>query len=494
MGATSVVETQYGKLQGTQKDTVFVWKGIPFAQPPIGSLRFRAPQPPEAWTGVREATQFGAISHQPSNGSFGTLPGPMSEDCLTLNIWSPGVDDARRPVIVWIHGGSFVTGSGSTPWYNGTSFATHGDVVVVTLNYRLGALGFLYLAEYAGEAYATSGNNGLFDQIAALTWVRENIAAFGGDPNNVTLFGESAGAMSIGALLAMPAAHGLFKRAIMQSGAAHRVNSSQTAANGTQKFLQELELGPNDMQRLLTTPVDDIIRAQETLPSSVQWRAFSPVVDGVALPKRSIDAIADGSAAGVDVLIGTNLDEMKLFTVFDPKQQHVDTDLLTKLFGKRANEILATYEVQQHEAPLSTPWEAFLTDRTFRIPAIRVAEHQAKHGASAWMYRFDWPTPVYGGVLGACHALEIPFVFNTLQHQSAAILTGGGDAPQSIADAMHATWIAFAHGKDLTQQVHGLPTWPRYDEKQRATMLFNTECCVCNNPQAVTRQLWEGVM
>ena len=270
MGATSIVETHYGKLQGTQKDTVSVWKGIPFAQPPSGLLRFRAPQPLEGWTGVREATQFGAISPQTSEGSFGTLPGPMSEDCLTLNIWSPSADDARRPVMVWIHGGSFVTGSGSTPWYNGTSFATQGDVVVVTLNYRLGALGFLYLAEYAGEEYATSGNNGLLDQIAALTWVRENIAAFGGDPDNVTVFGESAGAMSIGALLAMPAAHGLFKRAILQSGAAHRVNSSQTAASGTRGFLQALEFGPSEMNRLLTTSVDDILRAQGTLPSSVQ--------------------------------------------------------------------------------------------------------------------------------------------------------------------------------------------------------------------------------
>ncbi len=492
MGTTTVVETQYGKVQGIQKDTVSVWKGIPFAQPPLGQLRFRAPQAHEGWMGVREATQFGAISPQASNGSFGTLPGPMSEDCLTLNIWSPGADDARRPVMVWIHGGSFVTGSGSTPWYNGTSFAQLGDIVVVTINYRLGALGFLYLAEYAGEEYATSGNNGLLDQIAALRWVQENIASFGGDPENVTVFGESAGAMSIGALLTMPAAKGLFKRAILQSGAAHRVNSSQTAASGTQSLLHTLEIGPADMKRLLTTPVDDLVKAQAMLPSSVQWRAFSPVVDGVTLPKRSIDAIADGSATGIDVLVGTTLDEMKLFTVFDPNQQDVDMKLLTTLFSDRASEILSTYEAQRHEAPLSTAWEAFLTDRTFRIPAIRVAEQQAKHGASAWMYRFDWPTPVYGSVLGACHALEIPFVFNTIRHRTTSVLTGE-EPPQSIADAMHAAWIAFAHGRDLTH-VEGLPTWTRYDEQQRATMLFNTTCSVSDDPQAVTRRLWEGVM
>ena len=269
MSTAPFVETQYGKVQGTQRDGVSVWKGIPFAQPPLELLRFRAPQPHEGWTGVRETTQFGAISPQASDGSFGTLPGPMSEDCLTLNIWSPQADAERRPVMVWIHGGSFVTVSGSTHWYNGTSFAERGNVVVVTINYRLGALGFLYLGEYAGEEYATSGNNGLLDQIAALRWVKENIAAFGGDPNNVTVFGESAGAMSIGALLAMPAAKGLFRRAILQSGAAHRVNSRQTAASGTESLLGELGIGPSDMSRLLTTSVDDILKAQATLPSSV---------------------------------------------------------------------------------------------------------------------------------------------------------------------------------------------------------------------------------
>lgn len=487
-----VVETQYGKVQGVRKDRVSTWKGIPFAQPPIGRLRFRAPLAHEGWTGVRDATHFGAISPQESNGSFGSLPGPMSEDCLTLNIWSPGADNQRRPVMVWIHGGSFVTGSGSTPWYNGTSFAEQGNVVVVTINYRLGALGFLYLGEYAGEEYATSGNNGLLDQIAALRWVRENIAAFGGDPENVTVFGESAGAMSIGALLAMPAAKGLFKRAILESGAAHRVNSREMAASGTESLLRELGIGPAALDRLLETPVDDLLRAQGKLPSSVQWRAFSHVVDGVVLPKRSIDAIADGSAEGIDVLVGTTLDEMKLFTVFDPNQQNVDTKLLTMLFGDRASEILAVYEAQQHEAPLSTAWEAFLTDRTFRIPAIRVAEQQVKHGAAVWMYRFDWPTPVYGGVLGACHALEIPFVFNTLNHRTTAIITGD-TPPQSIADVMHASWIAFAHGRDLTE-VQGLPTWPRYQEGQRATMLFNTTCSVSIDPQPITRRLWEGVI
>ena len=492
MTNSTIVDTQYGKVQGIQNGPISVWKGIPYAQPPIGPLRFHTPQPPVAWSSVRNATQFGAIAPQTAMGSLGTLSETMSEDCLTLNIWSPGADDARRPVMVWLHGGAFVTGSGSTPWYEGTAFATHGDVVVVTLNYRLGALGFLYLAEYAGQEYASSGNNGLLDQIAALTWVRDNIAAFGGNPDNVTLFGESAGAMSIGTLLAIPAAQGLFKRAILESGAAQRINSSHTAAEAAHNFIATLELGSNDIDKLLAMPVDTLLTVQNAMPSSIQLRSFCPVADGIVLPKPAIEAIAEGSAAGVDVLIGTNLDEMKLFTMFDPAQQNVNMSQLTRTFGDRAEEVLATYTAHQQEAPLSTPWEALLTDRVFRIPAIRIAEQQAKHGASVWMYRFDWPSPVYGGVLGACHALEIPFVFDNLGQTGTAMLLDN-NAPQAIANVMHAAWIAFAHNGDVTQ-VEGLPTWPRYDLDQRATMLFNNECVVGYDPQGTTRQLWEGAM
>jgi para-nitrobenzyl esterase len=208
MSAT-IVETTCGKVKGEQSGNIFVWKGIPYAKPPLGRLRFHAPKTPEAWDGIRDATQFGPISPQPSDQIMeflGNKTDNANEDCLYLNIWSPGADEKLRPVMVWIHGGAFKDGSGSSAAYNGTSFAEHGDVVVVTINYRLGVLGFLHLAEIGGEEYATSGNNGILDQVAALKWVQENIARFGGDPNRITLFGESAGAMSIGVLLALPAA------------------------------------------------------------------------------------------------------------------------------------------------------------------------------------------------------------------------------------------------------------------------------------------------
>src|SRR5436190_7760967 len=241
----SLVETQNGTLGGKVGDGVHVFRGIPYAAPPVGSLRFKPPRPVKPWSGVREAIAFGPVACQqpsPLEGMFAAQQQEMSEDCLFLNVWTPGPDNGRRPVMVWIHGGAFVSGSGSTPWYNGTSFARTHDVVLVTINYRLGALGFAHLADVLGDKYAGSGNNGILDQIAALGWVRDNVALFGGDPGNLTIFGESAGGMSVGTLLGTPAAAGLFHRAIPQSGAAHNARPVETAAANTQLLLDTLDV------------------------------------------------------------------------------------------------------------------------------------------------------------------------------------------------------------------------------------------------------------
>src|SRR5271157_3324720 len=267
--SSTIVETQYGKVQGTISGPIFVWKGIPFAQPPIGGLRFHAPQAPSPWTGVRDATNFGLTSVQSGRMMqrfFSATPEPSGEDCLCLNIWSPGVDDKRRPVLFWIHGGAFTLGSGSTPWYDGTAFATNGDVVVVTINYRLGALGFLHLADIDGEEKGFSNNCGLLDQIAALEWVRYNIAAFGGDPGNITVFGESAGAMSIGTLLAMPAAKGLFQRAILQSGASHTVQDRERATGIARKLMDIL--GIHKVTDLVDISLEQLLDAQVKVSDS----------------------------------------------------------------------------------------------------------------------------------------------------------------------------------------------------------------------------------
>ncbi len=486
---------QYGKVQGTQEGSVYVWKGIPFARPPIGSLRFRPPQPPEAWTGVRDATAFGPISAQPPiamENFFGAAKVPSGEDCLHLNIWSPGADNARRPVMFWIHGGAFVGGSGSMPWYNGTAFAVNGDVVVVTINYRLGALGFLHLADLGDENYVFSSNCGILDQIAALEWVRDNIAAFGGDPANVTIFGASAGAMSVGTLLAMPASQGLFKRAILQSGAAHSVARPKAATRVASDFLTALGLDTDQAAELIDIPVDQLLAAQNKVFSSTGLVAFQPVVDGITLQRKPADAIADGSARGVDILIGTNRNEMKFFTVMDPRQASVNESLLKRLFGANAEQALDTYRAALPEELSVNAWIDLTTDRTFRVPAIRLAEGQSRRGERVWMYRFDWLSSAFGGRLGACHALEIPFVWNNLDQPGVAGLTGNSPTRQSLADRMHAAWIAFAHtGNPNTSSI---PDWPAYDTERRATMIFDETCRVENDPQANERRLWEGVL
>ncbi len=487
------VETAYGTLQGAQSGDIFTWKGIPFARAPIGPLRFQPPQPPLAWTGVRDALKFGTASAQPPMQNAALMSGSRdtgSEDCLYLNIWSPGTDHANRPVMVWIHGGAFVTGSGSIPWYDGTAFATHGDVVVVTLNYRLGALGFLSLADMEKPHYA-SANYGLLDQIAALRWVQEHIAAFGGDPRNVTIFGESAGAMSIGALLAMPEAQGLFKRAILQSGSCYNVQTREQAHKRSLEFLDALGLAPERLSLLNEVPLDEIMKAQNQLMQRFGGLPFAPVIDGVTLPHKPIEAIKSGSAADVTLLIGTNYDEMRLFTAFDQQQATPNQEQLQHTFGERAALVMATYEGAR-AGNTSAAWVDLLTDRTFRIPAIRLAERQSQQGTAVWMYRFDWPTPNFGGLLGACHALEIPFVWDNLNQPGVTMLTGDSPTRQPIADRMHAAWIAFARTGD--PNIASLPAWTAYDIQQRATMLFNETCEIAYDPQHDTRQLWEGII
>lgn len=489
----TIVETTYGKVRGIHQGTVSVWKGIPFARPPVGELRFRAPQPPEAWAGVREATEFGMVAPQAVVREGSPLgnrltPGEESEDCLYLNVWSPGADGKKRPVLVWMHGGAFTMGSGSTPLYDGTSFAQQGDVVVVTLNYRLGALGFLYLDEVLGEQYSGSGNNGLLDQIAALQWVHDNIAAFGGDPNRVTIFGESAGAMSVGTLLAMPAAQGLFQQAILQSGAASSVRGKEAAARVTREYLDALGLQEHEAGALTRLPLADLIAAQTSVLGKQRAQlAFGPVIDGTSLPQPPLEVVTSGATRDIPLLIGTNYDEMRLFNAANPTPP--DERLLRRFFGDEADRVIATYRADRPEASPSAIWSAIQTDQVFRIPAIRLAELQAQQGAPVWMYRFDWPSPAFGGRLGACHALELAFVWNNIERAAMRPLLGD-EPPQELAQRMHEAWIAFARSGNPGTPM--LPPWLSYDSEQRATMLFNTQCQIVDDPDAAERRVWES--
>jgi para-nitrobenzyl esterase len=424
----------------------------------------------------------------------------MNEDCLHLNVWTPGLDSARRPVMVWIHGGAFVTGSGSTPWYDGTRFATRGDVVVVTINYRLGALGFLHLADLAGSTFVGGGNAGILDQAAALAWVRDNIAAFGGDPDNVTIFGESAGAMSVGTLLALPAARGLFQRAILQSGAASNAMTCERANEVAGQMLEALGIPREQAESIRDVPVADLLAAQAKVyaASGSGGLPFQPVVDGDSLPELPLDAVGHGSAAGVSVLAGTTRDEMRLFTALDPNSAVQDeAELLARcvpLFGseERSRRAVEAYRQTLPGGAIADLWPAIMTDQVFRVPAARLLDRQGAQTDQTWMYLFTWATPAFGGALGSCHALEIPFVFNNLDKPGAGAFTGTVTPDmQTLAEHMQDAWIAFARGGDPNHA--GLPRWDRYEPNRRVTMNFNTACAAEDNAGCEQLALWEEV-
>ncbi|TVT42675.1 carboxylesterase/lipase family protein [Hymenobacter setariae] len=479
------IETKYGPVRGLQEGPVRVWRGLPYAQAPVGEGRFRAPQPPQPWTKVREATAFGAVAPQLSVGLESRFnvrpdaapPPAQSEDCLFLNVWSP-TTPGKYPVMVWVHGGSFVTGSGSMPLYDGARFAAQGEVVVVTLNYRLGALGFLHLADI-GPAF--DNNLGLLDQIAALRWVQQNIAAFGGDPSRVTVFGESAGAMSIAALLGMPAAEGLFQAAILQSGAV-RLQQPAQAKLVAQGMLREL--GVSDPAALRTLPVEALLQAAQRLLRTFQGGLpFQPVLDVAALPMHPLEALATGARRFLPLLIGTNRDEGNLFVPPDATGQHLERLLTPYMAPEQALAIARQYPAsRQGQAEL-------ITDTVFWLSSLQLAERQLSH-APVWMYRFDWQVPSGQPIPGAFHALELGFVWNALDMPAAQIFLSNAPAPQSLADAMHRAWLAFAHHHDPNGP--GLLPWPRYELPARATLIFATESHVEENPQQARRKLWAG--
>ncbi|HUZ44123.1 MAG TPA: carboxylesterase/lipase family protein [Acidimicrobiales bacterium] len=494
-----VVETSSGRIEGRAGAGFQSFLGIPYAAPPTGAGRFRPPEPAPAWTGVRAADAFGPVAPQlpsPLENLLGAAPIVSDEaGCLSLNVWTPDTGGGGRPVMVWIHGGAFITGSGSTPWYDGAHFAVNHDVVVVTVNYRLGVLGFTYLAELAGPDYQASGSVGILDQAAALGWVRDNIAAFGGDPGNVTIFGESAGAMCVGTLLGLPEASGLFHRAILQSGAASNSLEPDKANQYATELLAALDLGPGDVARLQQLPVEALLEAQGKLALAYAQRGmmFQPVVDGSVLERRPIDSVAAGSVADVPILIGTNRDEWNLFSVMDPRFASTDEAALeaaaAALFGEGAGAAVSTYRAGRPGATPAQILSAMTTDSVFRIPAVRLAEAQQKAGGDAWMYRFDWATSAFGGLLGSCHALEIPFVFDNL-HQPGASVFVGDQPPGDLASAMNAAWAAFArHGRPGGD----LGDWAPYEAGTRATMVLDESIGVREDPMGEERALWEGL-
>jgi para-nitrobenzyl esterase len=501
-----IADTTTGKLRGLDKHDVLQFRGIPYARV---ADRFRPAEPVEAWQGVRDATEFGPTAPQ-NPGALESLVGApsltMDEDCLVLNVTTPALDDARRPVMVWIHGGGFVSGSGHVAWYNPTRLVATGDVVVVTINYRLGALGFLHLGHLDGSL-AGSGSNGIGDQIAGLRWVRDNVAAFGGDPGNVTLFGESAGAMSIGTLLGTPAAAGLFHRAIAQSGATAHTHGPEAAEWVTERFLSHAGLSPAGADALGDLPLDDLLRAQGAVegdlasgsapaPFAGGRLAFQPVVDGTLLPRPPLAAVSAGSAAGVPLVTGTTRDEWNLFHIraraTGPLDDAQARRRLARIVGAdRVADVLDTYRTARPAADPDDLVCAVMTDRVFRMPAVRLAEAQHRHAPRVSMYRFDYPSSAFGGVLGACHAVEIPFVFGNLDGGGIELFLGGidGDA-RRLSGRCTRAWLGVA--RDGTPE-HDDLAWPAYDLDRRATCRLDRTPEVVEDPDAELRALWDEI-
>jgi len=502
----SVITTKSGKLEGDYQNGIYVFKGIPYAAAPVGNLRWMPPQPVTSWSGVRPAKQYGAIAPQnlmaapsdsPGIPSFGDQP--QSEDCLFLNIWTPGLDDARRPVMFWIHGGAFIIGSGTESFLEGGKLAKRGDIVLVSINYRLGALGFMNLREITAGKIPATGNEGLLDQIAALEWVQDNITAFGGNPDNITVFGFSAGGMSIGTLLAMYAARGKFHKAINRSGAANIISTLDSAIEISNQFLNIFGLKGKDADGLRNLTTQQLLDGQQQLSVKLretEYRAtpFQPVVDGTIITETPMISIKNGSAKNVALMAGNSLDELKAMNAMDPAMGNLDEAgmikrLNTMLPPDLVSGLVQTYrDALQQRGNIVTPMEilgSINTDMMFRIPSIRLVEAQRDNGAPAYNYLFTYKSPAMGGALGAMHGLDNPFLFGSLD----AEFTGNSPDVENLAAKIQDSCTAFAHTGDPSCENTG--PWPVYGES-RMTMIFDINTRIETAPFEVERKAWDS--
>ena len=507
-----LVETTSGKLRGSASEDVLVFKSVPYAASTAGANRFLPPKPPASWSGVRDALAFTGKAPQAGmrpptrpeleNFSGAADPSPETEDCLTLNVWTPGCDAAaKRPVMVWFHGGAFAYGNANSPRTHGSRLAARNDVVVVTVNQRLNIFGHLDLSELGGDRFRHSGNAGTLDMVAALEWVRDNIAAFGGDPGNVMIFGESGGGAKVSTLLSMPRAKGLFHRAIIQSGAAVRLRTKDRALALTRCVLSHL--GVSTAEALQAVPVDNLLAAAEPATKALgpspfplfDRYPFGPVVDGDVLPTQPFDPVATDICADIPLIIGDMKDETANFlAVVDAvwNRSLTQAEMQTRIeaiAGAQAPRVIALYE---RLYPGLNPAERLIaatTDSNFRIRSLTLAQRRAALGrAPVWMYAFEWETPVLGGKLKAPHAMDVPFVFNTLDLTNA---TGGNADAARLADIMSAVWASFA--RNGRPDHPAIPAWPTYDAATRATMILDAQCRIENDPRAESRKLWQDI-
>jgi para-nitrobenzyl esterase len=514
LSGVPTAEITTGRVRGAMIEGVAAFQCVPYGASTSGSNRFMPPRKPLPWAGARDAVDV--TGHAPQQGlrpatrpelaDFSGPPdtSPETEDCLTLNVWTSGCDrTAKRPVMVWFHGGAFAYGSANVTRLRGSRLAKKGDVVVVTVNQRLNIFGFLDLSTIGGAEFAASGNAGALDMIAALEWVRDNIGQFGGDPGNVTIFGESGGGGKVCTLLAMPSARGLFHRAIVQSGAAVRLRERDRAAKLTEAVIKVLGLARNDFRKLQSMSIATLLAAVGPAQSSIgpapqplfDRYPFGPMVDGSILPCHPFDKSAPDISADIPLMIGDMKDEMASFLAPDDRVWHRTLtepelhDRIVVVAGEHADRVVETYRRLYPDMNPAERLIASLTDSNFRIRSVIVAGHKARQTAApVYMYSFEWETPLHGGRLKAPHALDVPFTFDTIDLTNA---TDRGPAAHRLAATMSAAWVAFARAGAPGNAL--IPHWPAYDLKTRPTMLLNTECRIEGDPRGEARQLWQTI-
>ena len=492
MSVNTIATCRQGSIQGYFTGRCLLFAGLPYAQPPVGQLRFQPPQPPLAWQGIRDATQFGPMQPQrPSRFRrfHGANPESQSEDSLTLNIWTPDIRPANRPVIVYIHGGAWISGSGAMPLYHGASFASDHGVVAVTLNYRLAELGNLYLGHLDPD-FAASGNHALLDQVAALEWIRDNIAAFGGDPGNVTVFGESAGAHYVLALMTSPRSQSLFHRAISHSAAS--LAPLRTIAEATQtseRFFAEA--GITSINELRAMSTEQLLTARHATMQAIPSRRtiWGALVDGEIVPEQPVQAASGGRLAAVPLLIGDCGEDFRPFVSVIPRDKHPQNrgqleQHLTNL-GVDGVTTAALYQDYLQTTDVTELYIAAMTD-FYRQTSICLAEKHS-HWRPTYFFRFDWQSPVQDGAMGAGHTVVQPFAFNNLWTPSTPFLLGN-HPPIWLAETMNAAWSNFASSGEPSGEQ--LPPWPSYTADQRAVMVFADPLEMQIDPDIDRRLLW----